>query len=75
MYSLRLLITPPGWNGWKRPLEPMRGSEDFGWYLRQAEGAMFLLGDGEDHPPLHRTDFDFPDALLGTACALFQKLI
>lgn len=55
--------------------EPMRGSEDFGWYLRQAEGAMFLLGDGEDHPPLHRTDFDFPDALLGTACALFQKLI
>lgn len=55
--------------------EPMRGSEDFGWYLRQAEGAMFLLGDGEDHPPLHRTDFDFPDALLETACALFEKLI
>ena len=36
---------------------------------------MFLLGDGEDHPPLHRMGFDFPDALLGTACALFQKLI
>lgn len=55
--------------------EPMRASEDFGWYLRQAEGAMFLLGDGEDHPSLHSTDFDFPDALLETACALFQKLI
>lgn len=55
--------------------EPMRASEDFGWYLRQAEGAMFLLGDGEDHPPLHSADFDFPDPLLETACALFQKLI
>ena len=55
--------------------EPMRGSEDFGWYLRQAEGAMFLLGDGEDCPPLHSDGFDFPDALLPTACALFQALI
>lgn len=55
--------------------EPMRGSEDFGWYLRQAEGAMFLLGDGEDHPPLHSTDFDFPDELLEAACELFQALI
>ena len=55
--------------------EPMRGSEDFGWYLREAEGAMFLLGDGMDHPPLHSVDFDFPDPLLETACALFQTLI
>ena len=55
--------------------EPMRGSEDFGWYLRQAEGAMFLLGDGEDCPPLHSDGFDFPDALLPTACALFRALI
>lgn len=55
--------------------EPMRGSEDFGWYLHQAEGAMFLLGDGLDYPPLHSIDFDFPDPLLETACALFQKLI
>lgn len=55
--------------------EPMRGSEDFGWYLRQAEGAMFLLGDGADHAPLHSVDFDFPDPLLETACKLFQALI
>ncbi len=55
--------------------EPMRASEDFGWYLRQAEGAMFLLGDGEDHPPLHSADFDFPDALLETACKMFLNLI
>lgn len=55
--------------------EPMRASEDFGWYLRQAEGALFLLGDGEEHPPLHSADFDFPDVLLEKACALFQQLI
>ena len=55
--------------------EPMRGSEDFGWYLRQAEGALFLLGDGEDYPPLHSADFDFPDPLLEVACGLFLRLI
>ena len=55
--------------------EPMRGSEDFGWYLRQAEGAMFLLGDGEGYAPLHSADFDFPDALLPVAVSLFQALI
>ena len=36
---------------------------------------MFLLGDGEDFPPLHSDGFDFPDALLPTACALFRALI
>ena len=55
--------------------EPMRGSEDFGWYLRQAEGALFLLGDGVDYPPIHSADFDFPDPLLEPACGLFQRLI
>ena len=55
--------------------EPMRASEDFGWYLRQAEGALFLLGDGEDHPPLHSADFDFPDQLLETAARLFYALV
>lgn len=55
--------------------EPMRASEDMGWYLRQAEGALFLLGDGEDHPPLHSADFDFPDPLLETACRIFCALI
>ena len=55
--------------------EPMRASEDFGWYLRRAEGALFLLGDGEDHPPLHSADFDFPDQLLETAARLFYALV
>ena len=42
--------------------------------LRQAEGALFLLGGGTDHPPRHSGELDFPDALLEKACALFQTL-
>ena len=54
---------------------PMRASEDFGWYLREIPGAMFLLGNGMDHAPIHSADYDFPDALLPRACALFTALI
>ena len=54
---------------------PMRASEDFGWYLRETPGAMFLLGNGEDHAPIHSADYDFPDVLLPQACALFTSLI
>ena len=54
---------------------PMRASEDFGWYLREIPGAMFLLGNGEDHAPIHSADYDFPDVLLPQACALFTSLI
>ena len=54
---------------------PMRASEDFGWYLKEIPGAMFLLGNGVDHAPIHSADYDFPDALLPRACALFTALI
>ena len=54
---------------------PMRASEDFGWYLRACPGAMFLLGNGEGHPPIHAPGYDFPDALLEVACGMFQALI
>ena len=54
---------------------PMRASEDFGWYLREIPGAMFLLGNGESHPPIHAADYDFPDFLLPRARAMFEALI
>ena len=50
-------------------------SEVFGWYLRACPGAMFLLCNGEDHPPIHAPDYDFPDFLLEEACRMFQALI
>ncbi len=55
--------------------EPARCSEDFGWYTKRRPGAFFFLGDGEDHPPLHSTTFDFPDPLIATACDLFWALL
>lgn len=55
--------------------EPMRASEDFGYYLKKAPGAIFLLGNGEAYPPIHSVDFDFPDEHISTACALFRALM
>lgn len=56
--------------------EPVRWSEDFGYFLRRAgQGAMFGIGSGEDHPPLHHPGYDFPDALIPTGAHLFLGLI
>lgn len=51
--------------------EPMRCSEDFGWYLQKRPGAIFYVGDGESHAPLHDAMFDFPDEALRTAADVF----
>lgn len=53
----------------------MRGSEDFGHYLKKVPGAMFLIGNGEDYPGLHTEGFDFRDREIETAVEMFQKLI
>lgn len=53
----------------------MRGSEDFGHYLKKAPGAIFLIGNGEDYPGLHTEGFDFRDEEIGTSVDLFLKLI
>lgn len=54
---------------------PWRSSEDFGYFLKKAEGAMILIGDGEDYPELHTSRMDFPDELIKTATDLFMELI
>lgn len=55
--------------------EPFRASEDFGYYLKQCPGAMFYLGNGEDHPQIHVDTYDFPDEILETAVDLFIELL
>ena len=55
--------------------EPIRSSEDFGWYTKAAPGAMVWIGAGEDHPPLHSADFDFNDALIPHIVTFFERLI
>lgn len=54
---------------------PWRASEDFGWYTKVRPGAMFYIGNGIDHPALHTADYDFNDAILDTAVAMFRALI
>ena len=55
--------------------EPLRASEDFGYYTKECPGAMFYLGNGEDYPALHTPEYDFRDELLELAVNIFRKLI
>lgn len=57
------------------PEQPFRWSEDFGWLLRGARGALICLGAGRARPPLHAGDFDFPDRLLAGAVALWRGVV
>lgn len=55
--------------------QPMRWSEDFGYYLQETEGAFFGIGDGEEHAQLHTADYEFPDAIIDTGIQMFLALI
>lgn len=55
-------------------LEPMRWSEDFGYYLQKTKGAFFGVGDGEAHAQLHTEGYEFPDEIIETAIRLFAKI-
>lgn len=55
---------------------PIRWSEDFGAIIAAAgAGALFGLGAGEAQPPLHASDYDFPDGLLGPGVALLERTV
>lgn len=51
-----------------------RASEDFGLYLKHCPGAMFYLGNGMDHPPLHSVEYDFNDSILPIAVRIMTAL-
>ncbi|SIS89204.1 amidohydrolase [Roseivivax lentus] len=53
---------------------PMRASEDFGVFGRNAKAAMLCLGPGEDHAALHNPDYDFPDDLIPIGSAIFERI-
>ena len=54
--------------------ELWRASEDFGYYTKKCEGAIFYIGTGEDRPALHTPEYDFNDAILETAVDLFFQI-
>lgn len=51
-----------------------RGSEDFGYYLKQCPGAIFYIGNGEKYPAIHTHEFDFNDRILETAVDVFMEI-
>ncbi len=54
--------------------EPLRPSEDFGWFSQKYRGAIFALGAGETYTPLHSEDYDFPDTLIPRGVSLFARI-
>lgn len=57
------------------PMEtPYRASEDFGWYLQKAPGAIFYVGNGEEYPPIHTDRYDFNDQIIPVVCDIFYNL-
>ena len=54
--------------------EPNRGSEDFGWFLKQTKGAIFEMSCNEVWPELHNEEFDFDDKLIPEVTKLFMAL-
>lgn len=53
----------------------MRGSEDFGHFLKETQGAMCYIGNGEDYPQVHTNEYDFPDSNIEIAVELFKGLV
>lgn len=54
--------------------EPMRWSEDFGFYSQLAQTGFFGIGAGLDQANLHHPSYDFPDALIETGVNVFYKI-
>ena len=50
-------------------------SEDFGHFTAKYPGALFGLGAGLNHPPLHSPDYDFEDKLIPVGIAMFMGVI
>lgn len=55
--------------------EPFPWSEDFGHFTSAIPGVLFGLGAGEETPPLHHSDYEFPDGLLPLGSELLLETV
>ncbi|MBR0462045.1 MAG: M20/M25/M40 family metallo-hydrolase [Erysipelotrichaceae bacterium] len=55
--------------------EPMRWSEDFGYYLQEHEGAFFGVGAGTNYPGLHTSEYEYPIELIDITAEYFYNLV
>jgi hippurate hydrolase len=59
-------------------LPPSMGAEDFGWMLARCPGAYAVIGNGTEGrhgAGLHRSDFDFNDAVIAVGIAFWVNLV
>lgn len=54
--------------------EPMRWSEDFGYYTKQTKGCFFGVGVGCSWPQLHTEQYKFNDEILPIGIKIFAAL-
>lgn len=54
--------------------KPFEFGEDFGLFTKKHKGAMFGIGSGKNQPPLHNSEFDFPDELIEIGSSMFLKI-
>ncbi len=54
--------------------EPFRASEDFGRFTKVVPGAIFYVGDGKEHAPLHTIEYDFPDEIIETIVDMYAEI-
>ncbi|KAF0203697.1 MAG: hypothetical protein FD170_770 [Bacteroidetes bacterium] len=53
---------------------PFRWSEDFAHFGLQSKAVLFGIGAGENHPPLHHPDYDFPDQIIPVALKMWEAV-
>ena len=72
--KVRIIAAEKGWK--TLDLEaPIRSSEDFGYYLKKAPGALIWMGAGTDCTPLHSEAFDYNDRLIERSVDFFRSLL
>ncbi|MDW0114487.1 amidohydrolase [Sporosarcina saromensis] len=54
--------------------EAFRGSEDFGHFTKLTKGAYCFIGNGEEYPNVHTSEYDFRDELIESGVELFKGL-
>lgn len=65
-----------GYQWSEHPVHPVGVSDDFGWFLEDAPGAMLFLGcGGPGVPDLHQPDFDFDESVLVTAVDVADLIV
>lgn len=55
--------------------DPIRSSEDFGYFQKKCPGIMMHIGNGEDYPQIHTEPYNFNDNIIEAAVDLFKAII